>query len=756
MFIRTPLMPLILLAATSITHTLRADCPEPQAAGPDCTQLEAITIFGSASSARKVTGGASAVTHEELETFATTDVVRALRRVPGVALQLEDGWGLRPNISIRGTTTERSSRITLMEDGVLITPAPYSAPAAYYFPTFGRINSVEVLKGPAAITEGPYTVGGAVNLRSSPIPAQRSGLLRTEYGSDDTRRVHGWYGGSTDRTGFIIETHQWRSDGFQSVDRNPDKTGLDKRDYLAKLALYSDPGASLDQMLEIKLETSEETSQQSYLGLRDDDFSHDGLRRYGLSALDEMQNDHQQIALSWQIQNQAGSRLLLTAYHNDFYRDWYKTEAFDADGSEDPASFAGASWSNVIAATNQGQAISDLSAEALQSILEGADTLPGSVQIRSNARDYFSRGIQVVADQAVQSGDVSHLFKAGIRYHEDEEDRLQRNDNFQQLQGQLVLNQTGIRGNAGNQVQGAQAWAAFVQDRIETGRWTLTPGLRYENILLQRTRYLTNSPDPSRRTPDNFRDYRENRIDIWLPGMGAIYELSSTTRLVGGIHRGFAVPGNQPGVDPEESTNYELGLRHELNHFHFEAMVFFNDYQNLVGVCTNSSGSGCEPGESFNGNGVDVPGLELSLQTRFEPGAEWQVPVQLAYTWMNAKFRSSFDSDFFGEVEKGDPVPYVPDNQLWASVGLLHGPWSFNLSANYVSSVCTRASCGNFEQAEAATIFDWSAHYTLNAHWELYGLLENLTDKLYIAAREPYGARPNKPQTFTAGARFSF
>ena len=144
-------------------------------------------------------GGASLITPEDLERFETTNVVQALRQVPGIAVQLEDGYGLRPNISIRGTATERSSRITLMEDGVLIAPAPYSAPAAYYFPTFGRINSVEVLKGPASITQGPYTVGGAVNLRSTPIPDVNSGYLQAEFGSDATWHVHGWYGGGNDQ-----------------------------------------------------------------------------------------------------------------------------------------------------------------------------------------------------------------------------------------------------------------------------------------------------------------------------------------------------------------------------------------------------------------------------------------------------------------------------------------------------------------------------------------------------------------------------
>lgn len=66
----------------------------------------------------------------------------------------------------------------------LAAPAPYSAPAAYYFPNVARMEAVEVLKGSSQVQYGPFTTGGAINLVSTPIPNNLSGkaenLLRKQ------------------------------------------------------------------------------------------------------------------------------------------------------------------------------------------------------------------------------------------------------------------------------------------------------------------------------------------------------------------------------------------------------------------------------------------------------------------------------------------------------------------------------------------------------------------------------------------------
>ena len=716
--------------------------------------LEEVTIVGTRAEAEGTPGAAHVLDRETLARFAYTDVQRIARLVPGVSIQVEDGFGLRPNLSIRGVATERSGRITLLEDGVLIAPAPYSAPSAYYFPTAGRMAAFEVLKGPAAISQGPYTIGGAFNMISTPIPVEPGGSLFAETGQHGTNRLHGTYGTSGENgLGYLLETHQWFSDGYQSIDRSGNDTGLDVRDYTVKLAFAPTRSA---HRVELKIQLAEQTSNQSYLGLTDADFRDDPKRRYGLSALDSIRTDHEQVIVRHEYTPGDAWKLTTTVYDNRHARNWFKTEGIDFDGSANAETLSRTSWSSVVQAVNRGTALRGLSAAELAAILNGtADTAPGSVQLRANDRRYESRGVQFGASWSGLLGNAVHALRIGVRYHEDEEDRLQRNSSYRQESGMLRLDDLGRLGNAGNRIQEAEAVAIFVEDRVDIGDWTLTPGLRYEAIDQRRTRYeirAGRTENPASRAAGNLRSTRANRTRIVLPGIGTLYRLNDRATLLAGVHKGFTAPSNAPDVRPEEALNYELGIRFRAPVVQFEAVAFLSDYDNLLGECTSSSGVDCEVGDAFNGDAVTVRGLELSTAMDLAPRAGFGVPFEVVYTYIDGRFDTDIaDTDFFGDVGAGDPVPYIPRHQLYSTLGIHKEPFSGHLSISRVDGACVRASCGEFERTDDSFTVDLAASYQLTDSVGLFARVENVADADDIVGRHPYGSRPNKGRTFSMG-----
>jgi len=53
------------------------------------------------------------------------------------------------------------------------------------------------LKGPSAITQGPSTIGGALNLISTPIPTDGRGKFVQELGDNGMTRSHVVMGGES-------------------------------------------------------------------------------------------------------------------------------------------------------------------------------------------------------------------------------------------------------------------------------------------------------------------------------------------------------------------------------------------------------------------------------------------------------------------------------------------------------------------------------------------------------------------------------
>jgi Fe(3+) dicitrate transport protein len=737
--------------AAALTIAAAAVCGNAQAetlADDQAVTLDRLTVVGSTRKAHESTGSATYLDTATLEKHDYRDVQRILRQVNGVYAIDEEGYGLRPNIGIRGSGTDRSSRITVMEDGVLIAPAAYAAPAAYYFPTAARMSAVEVRKGSSTIRTGPRTTGGAINLISTPIPSgdpqETSRLVDFAYGSDQTVQAHAWAGGSSEHVGWLFETAQQQSDGFKRLDSGGN-TGYTLEDYLGKFRINTGPDARYYQSLELKLGKVEQDGDETYLGLTEADFRARPNRRYAGSQVDNIQTDHEQVELRHYIQFTDALDLTTVAYRNEFSRNWYKLNdvrgANDCDQDE-PVGFKSISS---ILSTPECYA-------SQYAVILGGNSDTGALRVRNNNREYYSRGVQSVLGWTLDAGGAQHAFEFSVRYHEDQEDRYQSDDRYTMQNGTMVLASRDAPGSQDNRIGDAKAVSVYLQDEIRAGDWIITPGLRYESIDLTQTRYSTATGDRSAPT-----GVQKDALSELLPGLGVTYLVNDRLNVFASAHKGLNPPGPGSSADPEQSTNVEAGLRWNAGAMNAEIAGFWNDYGNLVGTCTASTGGNCEIGDQFDGGKARVRGIEAGFGCDVGIADGLRLPLRAGYTLTDAEFRNSFSSDFeeWGDVESGAPLPYLPEHAFNVQAGLEGERWRVNLAGSYIDDMATTAEAGA-PRTESAFVIDLAAGYRLTGRAEVFARVENLTDEVWIASLRPAGARPGLPRQTYVGVRVKF
>ncbi|MGK0358465.1 MAG: Fe(3+) dicitrate transport protein [Bradymonadia bacterium] len=730
----------LLLAAAPALADPAADPPSAEPVAPasaddddddDDDDIEGVRIVGTADRVSRLGGSAQVVGQQELEAYEYDDVHRALDGVSGVYVRDEDGFGLRPNIGMRGTSAERSSKITLMEDGVLIAPAPYAAPPAYYFPLTTRMVGVEVIKGPGSVEYGPNTVGGAINFVTRSIPRGAKGEVDLSTGRFGTDKAHAWAGWGDDRFGILLEWAQLDSDGFKELD-DGGPTGFDKREAMGKLRWQTDPNGEMFHRLELKFTWSTERSDETYLGLSQADFDATPFRRYAGSQLDKMQWARTAAQLAYTFEAGANFRLRTVIYRTDFARDWLKLNRIQGrpqlpDTLRDPAGLGA-----VDVAVLAGQ----------------EDSAPRNpLRIGNNGRAYVSQGVDLSTRYHLKSEHAEQTLKAGVRVHQDEVRRDHDEASFDMVGGQL--RRAGPDEFTTRNTEQALAVSGHLIDEVQIGEHLIvTPGARVEYIL-------TDFED--RRTGAA----RNNSSVAVLPGLGAVYKFDPSWSVLTGVHRGFTPVSPRSGdfAQPESSINFEYGGRYMAKATRAEVIGFYNIYDNLLVSCTQSAG--CLPediGRQFNGGALDVYGAEVLLAQALRVASGVRAQLDFSYTLTISEIDNAFVDPVLGEAEPGDALPYLPVHRARLAVGLWMGPVSVNTALRYVGEMRDVAGQGAIpavEQVPDRLVLDVAAQWQVWDNLRAYARVDNATNRTYIASRRPYGLRPGKPIAFTLGVKYA-
>ena len=691
--------------------------------------LEEIVVIGSQDEVTKIAGSGSVIEQSEIDQFDHIDLGQLLGSVPGIYIREEDGFGLRPNIGIRGATSDRSQKITIMEDGVLITPAPYSAPAAYYVPNASRVHTIEVLKGASAIQHGPHTVGGSLNFVSAPIPDTGTVEIDLSRGTDGFYKYQLAAGKRYGDFGILLDGLAYGSDGFKSLDGGGD-TGFLRSDLGLKVSWR--PQTNLEQLLTLKLGLGKEDADETYLGLTDEDLRENATRRYRASQLANFTSDHTKVLLNYGMVLRNSWLINLKAYFNKFNRDWNKLDGF----------ILGPALQAVLARPNQFR--------TQYAILKGeTNSRPIDSQIldvTSNDRGYESTGLQFSLSQMQDLGEINLETKIGLRLHHDFVKRQHSPVSYLMSDGKLIA--TGITRpyKTWNKAE-SDAYAAYFSETLSWRQVSVEVGARIEKIKGKKVNFAADSVS-------------ESEQKFTSPGLGIVYRLNDQITFLAGAYRGYSPAGPGSNVNPERSLNYEYGIRYRGDIMTFEAIGFLSDYQELIGRCRVSD-SDCKPGEEFNGGEVEISGVELSSGITGLELAGLNLFVNGTYTFTRSAFKSTFLSGFsqWGLVREKDELPYLPEHTGQIGLGVEGESWNVIGNVKIQSKMREEPGQNSVEErlhADDYVIADVTVNYFYNDKTTLQFIVQNASDEAVIIAHRPFGARPNRPRAVIGRVKYQF
>ncbi len=687
------------------------------------TFTESVTVIASRLGGRRETleripGSIEVIEQDLLARSHPFNFSEALRKATGVNVRDEEGFGLRPNIGLRGLNPTRSTKVLLLEDGLFVTFAPYGDNATYYHPPIERFSSIEVMKGSSQIAYGPVTVGGVINYLTPAPPLDPSGYAMVTAGNRDFLDAKVAYGGTWGSTGFLIDATRKQGDGAG------ENVHSEVNDVTLKLVQNLGPRHTLT----LKGNYYGEDSNVTYSGLRQSEYDEDP--RQNPFANDFFYGDRYGASATHSFLVRPDTLLTTQLYGMAFSRDWWRQSS------------------------NSGQRPND----AGDPNCGGMANLNETCGNEGRLRDYSHFGVESRLRFRHGLFGASSEAEVGGRLHFEDQDRIQQN-------GELPTSRGGIEVEDNERKN--DAYSLFVQNRVLLGSWTITPGVRVEGVNYERTNHLANGGTGVSGTTD---------LVQWIPGIGASYKIGAASNAFAGIHRGFAPPrtediinnttGGVVELDPELSWNYELGIRSEPSRgLRVDATWFRMDYENQVVPASVAGGLGAT---LTNGGETLHEGFELGAQLDFDEAfaAPLDLFARVAYTFLpTAEFQGERFSTIPGSTSvsvEGNRLPYAPKNLLTTSFGYTHSSGldlfleAVLVGEQFADDLNTVDPSPDGQRGLIPGHTTWNA--TASYEWDearstFFVTVKNLTDRLYIADRVR-GIVPGTPRLVQVGVRF--
>lgn len=486
-------------------------------------------------------GGRGVVRQEQFEQSGASTITEAIRMIPGVQTPPNNGTGSADsalNIGIRGMASRLSAGTTILLDGIPLSNAPYGQPETSLAPvSLGMLQAIDVVKGGGSVRYGPNTSGGVVNFVTKDIPRTPYGgeiSLRgdSSAGNDANGRMNGkadlMFGGSLQNgSGLAVLYSGNHGEGFR------DRAQQDIDDFMLKGRLALTENSRLEGRL------------HHYYA----DASLPGPLTQAAYSANPYQSTHS-------YERFIGNREeAVLKYINEFDGN-YRLEA---------TGFYTESMREFTLASNSTAAPATPVAGGSDATLNRLERLP---------RNYSVWGFEPRFTALAETGSIKHAMSVGYRYMTESTDERQMRRSGAAGFNPYSVAESMIRSTTGS----TEAHAIYVDDAIKLGNVTVTPGIRFEKVEVDRTNMLTGYRDTEK--------YEEPLPSLSLgwqttPSLFTYANYSESFNPVTHLALGTAA-ASTTSLEPERAKTYEIGARYKTGGLSLEGGLFLIDFDNQI------------------------------------------------------------------------------------------------------------------------------------------------------------------------------
>ena len=670
------------------------------------------------------------IIEQSMANLAANNARQIFNQIPGLNIYQNDDAGLQLHIGGRGLDPNRTSNFNTRQNGYDISADVLGYPESYYTPPAEAIEEIQIIRGAASLQYGTQ-FGGLVNFKLKDASTYRpiTGVIRNTIGTNSLYTNFTQLSGRLDKWRYIGHVNIKKGNGFRP------NSEFNSSNVFAKISY----DFSEKTILSAEVTYLDYLAQQAG-GLTDDLFNENPY---------QSNRERNWFGLYWFLYN-------------------IKFEHALSDNSNISVNFFGLNAQRNAIGFRSNR-VSQIDPYEERDLIKGDFNNFGiearwlKKYILGNKKAVFLLGGKYYsAKNTSAQGPGSASNEADFSFYNEEYPSYSKQSNYTYPNENISIFSENI---------------FYINKRM-----SVTPGLRYENILTATEgNYQRINSDAAGNVilNETLNSIESRRRSFILLGLGLSYKASQPLEYYSNISQNYRSVtfadisiinpafSINPNITDEKGYTIDLGIRGKIKKMmSFDLNFFHLSYQNRIGFIQKAFKDGSVKSERGNVGDANLSGLESLIDLNIGELFKMNLKKYSLNSFINYSFIETKYSNSDIQGIKGKKVEFVPKDNL--KFGLRYGykNLTLNMQFSYVSEQFTDSSnavegnlSGVIGVIPAYKLVDLSGAFKLNKFKLEFGVNNTLNEAYFTRRATGYpgpGIIPSPGRNFYLSTQYKF